>query len=287
MTLQRFNPQTIDEAIELCSRYRDKAVLMGGGTDLVVQIKKKTLSPEILISLEKVKELGFIRFDQKNGVTIGAMATVEAIEKSELIRKEAGVLSAAAATLGNPLIRKSATIGGNLCNASPSADLAPACLVLDVRLEISGANGNKSIPVHEFFTGPRTSVLASDELLTRIVVPIQPRHTGAVYLKSTRSKGADLALVGVAVRTTVMDDTIRDIRIALGAVAPTPIRARQAEDAIRGRKIDDPALEECCGLACSEASCISDVRCEADYREALIPILIRRAMRQSIDMARQ
>ena len=278
------SPSSLQEALSLCAKYKEKAQVLAGGTDLVVQIKKNAVDPDILIGLEDVPELNFISLEE-NGLNIGAMTTVSAIEQSEVIRSRFPILSSAASMLATPLVRKKATIGGNLCNASPSADLVPALLVLGASLKIRSAAGERIVKVEEFFKGPRQTVLAPGELLTRIVIPAPAGNTKGVYLKTRRTEGADLALVGVAVMTTMDQGKIGEIKIGLGAVAPTPIRARETEKRLRGRAVDERSLDEICINATSEACCISDVRCTAGYRDRLIGVLLKRAILQSAGAA--
>ena len=217
MAVERFLPTTLGQAMELCRKHRDEAKIIGGGTDLVIRIKKGVIQPRVLISLEKVRELRFISYEKDSGLVMGSMTTAADLEKSELVREKAEVLCTAAGTLGNPLIRRSATIGGNLCNAAPSADLAPVCLVLGARLKVMGLEGEREIGIDDFFKGPGQTALAPGELLTRIIFPPLPPKAKAVYLKASRSRGADLALVGVAVMTEIEGIRIKDIKIALGA----------------------------------------------------------------------
>jgi aerobic carbon-monoxide dehydrogenase medium subunit len=278
------SPSSLQEALSLCAKYKEKAKVMAGGTDLVVQIKKNAVDPDILIGLEKVPELNFIGLDE-NQLNIGAMTTVSAIEQSPMVKSRFPILSSAASMLATPLIRKKATIGGNLCNGSPSADLVPALLVLGAGLKIRNAGGERVVRIDDFFKGPRQTVLNPGELLTRIVIPAPAPNATGVYLKTRRTEGADLALVGVAVMTTMAKGKIEEIKIGLGAVAPTPIRARETEELLRGRAPDEGILEEICLRATGEACCISDVRCTAGYRDKLIGILIKRAILQSAGMA--
>jgi CO/xanthine dehydrogenase FAD-binding subunit len=278
------SPSSLQEALSLCAKHKEKARVLGGGTDLVVQIKKNAIDPDVLISLENVPELNFISHEE-NGLNIGAMTTVSAIERSPMVKSRFPILSSAASMLATPLIRKKATIGGNLCNASPSADLVPALLVLGASLKIRSAGGERVVRIEEFFRGPRQTVLTPGELLTRIVIPAPAPRTNGAYLKTRRTEGADLALVGVAVMTTMAKGKIEEIKIGLGAVAPTPIRARQTENRLRGRAPDERVLEEICLGATSEACCISDVRCTAGYRDKLIGVLVKRAILQSAGMA--
>jgi carbon-monoxide dehydrogenase medium subunit len=281
MTFKLMTPRSLGEVLVLYAQYRERARILGGGTDLVVQIKKGAVDPEILISLEKVAELNFISREE-NGLNIGAMTSAASIQKAELIRVNAPVLAEAASTLGNPLIRRTATVGGNLCNASPSADLAPALLALGAKVKIVNARGERVVDLEDFFLGPRKTVLEPGDIMTRIIVPAMPPHSRAVYLKSTRTRGADLAQVGVAVMAVMDGPVIRDIRVALGAVAPTPIRARRTEAGLTGRQWSDGLIDDVCEMVCDEASCISDVRCSAGHRNKLINVLAGRAVHQAV-----
>jgi carbon-monoxide dehydrogenase medium subunit len=281
---ERLAPTSLQEAVALCAKYKEKAKIMAGGTDLIVQVKQNKIDPDILISLENVRELNFISCEQ-NGINIGAMTPASVIERSQAIKNGCAVLSDAAAKLANPLIRRKATIGGNLCNGSPSADLAPALLVLGARLKIVGEKGERLVDIENFFVGPKQTALSAGEILARIIIPQTVPEARAVYLKSTRSGGADLSVVGVAVLTTMSGRTIKDIRIGLGAVAPTPMRAKETENLLRGKTVSEDALEAICVNTSSEACCISDVRCTADYRNKMIGILVKRAIRLTAGMA--
>jgi aerobic carbon-monoxide dehydrogenase medium subunit len=277
-------PTSLHEALALASRHGEKAKIMGGGTDLIVQIKKNAVDPGMVISLENVAEIDFISHEE-SGLHIGAMTAVSTIEKAPMVRNRCSMLSEAAAQLANPLIRRKATIGGNLCNASPAADLAPALLALGARLKIQNAAGERVVEIEDFFVGPGKTVLKPDEILTRIIIPDPAPHAKGVYLKNKRSGGADLSIVGVAVLTTMHENTIQDIRIGLGAVAPTPIRARETENRLRGRVPSEGILEEVCLKTSAEACCISDVRCTADYRNKIIAVYLKRAILQTAGMA--
>lgn len=281
MTFELLKPCSLSEAVALCTQHRGRARILGGGTDLIVQIKKGALEPEILIGLEKVAALDFISHEE-NGLNIGAMTTATTIAKAELIRVNTPVLAEAASTLGNPLIRRTATIGGNLCNASPSADFAPALLVLEAQVKIVNAQGDRFMDLEDFFVGPRQTVLSAGDILARIIIPPMPPCSRAVYLKSTRTCGADLSQVGVAVMAVMAGPVIRDIRVALGAVAPTPIRARRIEAALTGQQWTNELIDDVCEMACDETSCISDVRCSASDRNKLTNVLAGRAVRQAV-----
>ena len=213
------------------------------------------------------------------------MTPVSVIEHSQIIKTRYPILAEAAAKLANPTIRRKATIGGNLCNASPSADMVPALLALGAKVKIVGADGERVLELDEFFLGPKKSALAPGEILARIIIPRAAEAGRGVYLKSTRSGGADLAVVGVAVVTVMDGQTVKDIKIGLGAVAPTPIRAKLTEGQLKGKVLNESLLDEICLNTSSEACCISDVRCTAEYRDRLIGILVKRAIRQTAGLA--
>ncbi len=187
--------------------------------------------------------------------------------------------------LGTPAIRNQATLGGNLCNAAPSADTAPPLLVLGATAKIVGKEGEKIVPLEAFFVGPGQTVLGQDHLLAEIQVPNPLAHSGGVYLKQKRRQGADLAVVGVAALVVMEGKVLRDVKIVLGAVAPTPIRARKAEEILKGRKLDQELLEKSGQAAAEEASPIDDIRGSADYRRELLAVLTKRAMAQAIQQA--
>jgi len=280
---KHLEPKTIKEAIFLLSRHKEAAKVIAGGTDLITQLKKGAELPRYIINIKGIPNQDSITYDEREGLRIGALATIHSIEVSPVIRQKFGVLAQAASELGTSQVRNCATIGGNLCNAAPSAETAPALIVLEARLKIAGAGGERTVPIEDFFTGPGQTVLHPDEILSEIQVPNPLPRSGGVYIKQTVRKALDLATVGVAVITRLDGDIIRDVKIALGAVAPTPIRARKAETIIREQKLDDALLDEAGLVASEEASPIDDVRSSADYRRKIIRALVRRAIRQAAE----
>lgn len=179
-------------------------------------------------------------------------------------------------------VRNVGTVGGNICNAVPSADLPPILIALGATIKLVGATGERTLPLEEFFTGPNRSVLAQDEILTEIVIPDQPA-TGSTYIKFGLRRSGALAVVGVAVAVTVAGDTITDARICLGAVAPTPLRAMEAENYLRGQKISDEVLAEAGVIAARECKPISDIRASAEYRRDMVRVFTKRALRKAIN----
>jgi carbon-monoxide dehydrogenase medium subunit len=281
----RFNylePATIEEAVSLLGKYDGKAKVVAGGTDLLVQIRDKLISPEYVVDIGYISGLDSIDYDETQGLRIGALTTIRAIEKSNKICQVYPAISQAAGLLGSVAIRNVATIGGNLCNAAPSADTAPALIGLSAKGKVVGPAGEKLVPLEEFFTGPGCIVCEPGELLVEVQVPVPPPGTKGVYLKHGRS-AIDLATVGVAVIMTLEPGVVcRDVKIVLGAVAPTPMRAKKAEEILRGKKVEPVLIEKSAQVAADEARPITDVRASAEYRKEMVKVYTRRAIAQLV-----
>jgi len=279
----RFNylePATIEEAVALLGKYDGKAKVIAGGTDLLVQIRNKAIKPEYVVDIGYISGLDYINYDEKQGLRIGALTTIRAIEKSDKLRQVYPVISRAAGLLGSVAIRNVATIGGNLCNAAPSADTAPALIGLSAKARIAGSGGERLVSLEDFFTGPGETVLKAGEMLLEIQVPVPPPDTKGVYLKHGRS-AVDLATVGVAVIMALESGGVcRDVKIVLGAVAPTPMRAKKAEEVLRGKKVESALIKEAAQVASGEAQPITDVRASAEYRREMVKVFTRRAIEQ-------
>ena len=288
MTVSKyFTPSSIKEAIGLLSEYGEKARIISGGTDLHMQMKHGESWPDILISLSGISELNYITCDETTGLKVGVSTTVADIANSPLVKSKFGLFAQAAGTLGNPTIRNQATLGGNLCNAAPSADTAPSLLALEARVKMVGKEGEKVIPIGDFFKGPGQTMLGRGHLLTEIQIPNPPSHSAGAYLKEKRRQGADLAVVGVAAWVVLKGKVLGDVKIALGAVAPTPIRAKKAEEILKGNALSDGLLEKAGQAAFDAASPIDDVRSSADYRRKLVAVLTRRAVTEAVQHAEE
>jgi len=274
--------KTIEEACSLLAKYKGKARVIAGGTDLLVSMKRREISPQYIINIKTIPNLDGINYSQKEGVVIGALATLAEIESSPLIQERFPILSSAAHQTGSPHIRNVGTIGGNLCNAAPSADMAPPLIGLGAKAKIKGLKGERVVTVEQFFLGPGESTLQVGEILTQILVPNPPPYTRGVYLKLPARTAIDIAVVGVAVVVTLDSQGINivDAKVVLGAVAPTPIRARQAEDIIKGRMLNDELIAKAAQAAADEAKPISDVRGSASYRKEIVKVLTHRALKQ-------
>jgi len=275
-----FEPSTLSEAISLLEQYNGTAKILSGGTDLLVAMKEKGLTPGYLINIKCIPDLAYIKYDEE-GLRIGALTTIREIEKSNLIKEKFSILAQAAGVLGSVQVRNRATLGGNLCNAAPSAEMAPALLVLDAQVKIIGRNGERVLPLEKFFVGPGLTVLEK-EILTEIRVPPTSSHTKGVYIKHSPRRAMDIAVVGVAVAATLDENKtkFKNVKIALGAVAPTPIRAFEAEKVLEGKKIGNDLIEKASQVAQGETRPISDVRGSDWYRKEMVKVLVRRALQQ-------
>jgi carbon-monoxide dehydrogenase medium subunit len=283
--LPRFNytaPTTLDEALSLLSEYGGRANVIAGGTDLVPKLKRREIgAPEYVIDLKGIPGLDEIKYDA-GGLRLGALVTIGMVEDSARIQQGFGILAQAARSMASPQVRNRGTIAGNICNAVPSADSAPPLLTLGAGLKIISGKGERTVNIADFFTGPGQTALSGDEILREIQIPDMPPGAKGVYLKLTPRRAMDLAIVGVAVVVIPQDGICQDIRIALGAVAPTPIRAKKAEAVLKGQKLDDVLIEKAAKAAAGESSPIDDHRASAEYRLDMVGVLVKRAMKQAI-----
>lgn len=280
-----FAPKTMEEACSLLAKYKGEARVLAGGTDLLVQMKNRELTPRYLINIKDIPDLDYIRYDDKEGLRIGALTPIEALKTSTLIRRRFSILSQAAAVLGTVQIRNRGTIAGNLCNASPAAETAPALITLAAKARIVGMAGERAVALEDFFISPGQTVLQAGEIVTEIQVPNLPPRSGGAYLKHS-IKRMDIAIVGVGVVITLNGEVCNDIKIALGAVASTPIRAKKAEEIIRGQGLDSELMERAAQIASEESRPIDDIHSYAQYRKQMVKVLAKEAMKQAGDEAK-
>ena len=286
--MKRFDylaPRSLAEALELLSD-RPEAIPLAGGTDLLVQVKEGSRPLETLLSLKRVAELQ--QYLHNGALTFGSTVTVGRIAADPQIQQAYAALAMGAGLIGSVQIRNVATVGGNLCNAAPSADTAPPLLVLGAQAVIASAQGERAIPLEEFFRGPGRTALQAGELLKAIIVPQPTKGSGSFYLRHTPRARMDLAVVGVAAAVTLeTNGTIVDARLALGAVAPMPLRARQAEALLTGQILTDELWREVGATAAQEAEPIDDQRASAEYRRHLVDVLTRRALPGALAKAKE
>jgi len=275
-----YQPKTLAEASRLLQENGPGGRFLAGGTDLVIALKEKGLLPKYVVDLKRVPGLAGIRENSDGSITLGALTTMRDIEISPLITKKYPFLSQSAAEVGSIQIRNRATIGGNMANATPSADTAPALIALNATAKIASATGERSTNLEEFFKGPGQTVMSAEEILTEITIPkTGPRLVGE-YIKFSPREMMDLAYVGVAVAYNLgeKDKKCDGVRIVLGAVAPTPIRAKRAEAALEGQVLTEALAEKIGAIAAEEAKPISDVRSTAEYRRAMVGAMTKRAL---------
>jgi carbon-monoxide dehydrogenase medium subunit len=273
-------PSNINEAISLLLQYGDRGKAVAGGTDLIVKMKRREIKPDYLINLKGILDINYVKYN--NVLQIGSLTTINSIDKSPVIKENFLILSQSAHKIGSPQVRNIATIGGNICNASPSADMIPSLMVSGAMLKIIGPDGEKKVPIERFFTGPSETILSKGEILTSIEVPRPSPGTKSVYIKHSVRRAMDLAIVGIALAVNIKDGICEDIKIGLGAVAPTPIRAYRGEEIIRGKEINDELIEKVAEVSCSETSPISDIRGSAEYRREMVKALIKRGLKELI-----
>jgi len=282
-------PTSLGEALDHLSKHADKAKVLAGGTDLLVSMKKREILPEHLINLKGIQELKHIHYDKKRGLEIGGLVTLREIERSAIVRERYSALWDAANVMAAPQIRSLATIGGNLCSAVPSADTAPPLVALGASVTLTGKNGQRTLLVEDFFSGPEMTALSPDEILSHVSIPNPPKNSGGAYLKLMRRNAMDLALVGVAASLTLdgKKRICKEARIALGAVAPTPMRALGAEKLFLNKEPDENLAMEAGKIAAEEARPISDIRASKGYRTEMVRVLTKRAVMAAFESAKE
>ena len=276
------SPQSLQEACALLVQYGDSARVLAGGSDLLVKMKDGLMKPAYLVSLKNLDSLKAIRYETGRGIIIGARASHNEVMNNNLLQEKYRSVCEAAHSMAAEQIRNIGTVGGNLVNAVPSADLPPILIALDAQARIVGSSGERNISLENFFLGPGKTVLEKGEILAEIIIPDQPT-TGSNYIKFGLRRAGALAVVGVASSVTVGDGPCRDVRIVLGAVAPTPMRAVQAENVIRGKKISQGLIDEAGRTAAAESKPISDIRGSIEYRRNLVSVLTRRSLKAAIE----
>ena len=275
------SPKSLDEAQAILTARKGAAALLAGGTDLIPRLKRHGIdTPEVIVDLKTIPGLDVLSYDEKSGLRIGPLATISAVADSPFVREHFSALALAASSMASPQVRNRGTVGGNICNAVPSADSAPALLALGASVTLKGSKGERVVPMDLFFTGPRETVLEEDELLHGISIPSPDRFARGIYLKLSPRHSMDLAIVGVAAVGRLEDGVCKDVKIALGAVAPTPVRALTAEAILKGQKVTAGLIDEAARNALTLCSPIDDHRASREYRCDMVYVMARRALRR-------
>jgi CO/xanthine dehydrogenase FAD-binding subunit len=259
--------------------------LVAGGTDLLPQMKNGLVKPRRVIDLSALPELKVIERLSDGGLRIGAGVSSRALELATPVKDDFTALAEGAGVVGSLQIRHLATLGGNLANAAPSADMAPPLLALDAECVIASARGQRRVPAADFFLGVRRTQLAPDELLVEIIIPAPGQGSGGTYVRHTPRRELDIAVVGVASQLTIRDGQCTQARIALAAVAPVPLRAHAAEARLQNEAVTPSLIEEAAQLAVEASSPISDQRGSAEFRRHLVRVLTRRTLTTALERA--
>jgi carbon-monoxide dehydrogenase medium subunit len=273
-----YEPASLAEASDLLKRLGKDASIIAGGTDLLVEMKEELRSVLHVVNIKKIQNLRDFTYDLAAGLRLGALVTVREIETSPHVIGNYPNLAKAVSLLGSVQVRNRATVVGNICRASPSADTIPPLIADGASLSVYNGSTERTVPLEDFFTGPGRTVLSPGDIVTGISLPAPRPTSGRAYIKHGRRKAMELATVGVAVSIEHAAGHCSDIRIALGAVAPTVIRARRTEDLLRGRTIDAALLAEAAESAMQEATPIGNVRASSAYRRDMVGVLTRRAI---------
>lgn len=274
-------PKSLKEIDRIVGAAKRPVKFIAGGTNVIPDIRAGALSPKLLVDLSGLKELNFVK-EEKNDIAIGALTTISDIAASRVIREKAPLLFYAARQLGSPLTRNRATIGGNLADASPAADTAPPLLALEAVVHTRRRLGSgRKIPIDQFFLGPNKTILAKDEIITKITFSKPKDPSKGSYIKLGLRNAMTISVLSIAVLLELNGNVCQKARIALGAVAPTPIRAYRIEKKLAGRAIDQKNIEESSILIAEEISPISDIRASAEYRKRVTLTLFQRAIQEA------
>lgn len=276
-------PTALDVAIDLLSTYGRDAILLAGGTDILIKMKQSQVKPRHVINIKNIEELSRIE-DGEKGINIGAATRLRNIVKSELIKRKLPLLNEAIRSIGSVQIRNMATIGGNLCNASPAADGSTALLALNSEAVFVSPEKARKISLEKFFIGPGQTTLRQNEMLVKVFVPHIPKKAGTAFIKIGRTS-LDLAAVNIAIVLMLKGKIVSDCRIALGSVAPTPVRAYLAEGYLKGKELSNEVLEMAGNIVSDLIRPITDLRGTAEFRKRVSKTLTQQALTIARDRA--
>ncbi|MGD2185245.1 MAG: xanthine dehydrogenase family protein subunit M [Desulfobacterales bacterium] len=277
---------SLDDALNELEKYGTDAKIIAGGTDLVLNMKKKKILPSRVISLHNLKELDFVQ-KQNSKVRIGALARHADLAANQQLIHHFPIICQAVGLIGSWQIRNVGTIGGNICNASPAADSVPPLMVLNAQLTLASKAEEKKIPINSFFAGPGETIMEPGQILKEIEIKIPKQRSAGCYLKLRRRKAVDVSLAGVAFQAKIASDetTLAEVAIALGGVAPTPIRVPEAEAMLTELSLAEAMakIQDCANLAADAARPIDDVRATASYRRIIIRVFLQQCAATVID----
>ncbi|MBM4761212.1 xanthine dehydrogenase family protein subunit M [Bacillus sp. B15-48] len=279
-----FRPTSVEEAIGLLQEYGNDCKILAGGTDLVLKFKINGLKTNAVIDINAIPELKQLNYTN-DGIVIGSSIDLRSLSKDEKLKNsEWEIVSKGAGHVSSTQIRNSATLGGNACNASPSADAVPGLMISDAVINVVGPNGKRDINIEDFFVAPGKTVLQPDELVLSFTLPYQGDRCEAAYHKHAIRGDTDISIVCVGVRIQLADDdTVRKVRIALGAVAPTPLRAYEVEQYLEGKKLTSDVIEQAAAMARDLVKPISDQRASKEYRKEMIYVNVKHMIEEAVN----
>lgn len=274
-----FKVNSVGEALKLFGKYKGKAAFLAGGTDLIVKMRSGNTALEALIDIKGIAQLAGVK-KTKTQIAIGPLTTIAEISEDNVLKKALPVLGRTALLMASPQVRNRGTVGGNLCNAAPSADMAGPLIALGTKVKFQTKQGARTVKLEEFFTGPGETLIRGKGLLTAIIVPIPKKGTKAAYQVLTRREAMDLSIVSAAAMVKKERGKIKDARIVLGAVAPVPMRAPEAEKALKSTRGTHEEIAKAAAIAAEECAPISDVRASRDYRYRMVEVIVGRVLKE-------
>ena len=280
------SPHSIEEAISLLAQYCGKARILAGGTDLIVELRNHARDSDLVIDGKGIPELNEITLDPEDGLTLGAAVPCYKVYNNRAIAHTYPGLIDAASLIGGIQIQGRASIGGNLCNGTPSADSIPSLIAHSVSCNIAGPNGTRRVAVEDFCTAPRQTVLGHDEMLVSLHFPPPPANFGARYIRFIPRNEMDIAVAGAGVSVTLENGSFKSARIALASVAPTPLYVKDAGDALAGKPVNEDSIAVAANIAKKAATPINDMRGTVEFRKQLCEVLTRRALNTAVERAK-
>ena len=284
-TFEFFEPKTLTEVLKMFDRYGERARLLAGGTDLVVQMKQKSIAPDYVVSPRFIPDFDLLVWDEARGLEISPLVTYASLLGSNEIQEKYPIIVDACLAVGTPQIRNRGTIVGNVCNANPAADTIPSLIVLNSAIQLRSVNGERIVPVEQFLKAPNKTAASSSELVTSILIPPPRANSGGAYFWLPKATRVDETLVGCAALITINADSLifEDAKIALGAVGPTPFRARKTENFLLGKSGSDEVLAEAGEIASNESSPIGRFNISGAYRKKMVKVLLKRSIKKALE----
>jgi carbon-monoxide dehydrogenase medium subunit len=280
------SPKSLAQALSLLAAAGEKGRALAGGTDLIIQMRAGVRNPQQVVDVKNIPELQTIAFSPQDGLRLGAAVSCARITEDAVLKQQYPGLVEAAALIGSDQIQNRCSLGGNLCNGSPAADTTPVLIALGATCMISSSRGSRAVPVEQIVTAPGRTVLQPDELLVEFLIPAPKSHSSDCYQRFIPRNEMDIAVVGVGAAVTVEGGKFTAARIGLGAVAATPLLAKEAGDSLVGKPVNDESIAAAAVLAQKIATPITDMRGTVEYRKHMVGVLTRRVLKEAAERAK-